>query len=293
MTAGDLFTLPELRDLRAKSSRRGAGLVVHAWAVIAGAMLLYAAWPSTLTLVVAMVVIGGRQLGLAVLMHEASHWLLFPGQSANTRVGTWLCAAPIGADLATYRRRHHLHHRHTRQPEDPDLVLTAALPMRGGAFWWVVIRDLAGVTAIARVLRWRPAAGWRWLGRPLAANAGLVGVLAAAGHWHLYVLLWLLPLATWYQLGTRVRNIGEHAMVPDDDDPLRYARTTTAGVLTRALLTPYWVNHHLEHHVLVFVPCWRLRDAHALLVAKGHGPHMEVATSYLDVIRRTAPVSAG
>jgi fatty acid desaturase len=110
-------------------------------------------------------------------------------------------------------------------------------------FWWAVIRDPAGGTAIARVLRWRPAAGRRWLGRPLAANAGLAGVLA--------------------------------------------------GVLTRALLAPYWVNHHLEHHVLVFVPCWRLGDAHAALVAKGHGPRMEVATSYLDVIRQAAPVSAG
>jgi len=106
------------------------------------------------------------------------------------------------------------------------------------------------------------------------------------------VLLWLLPLATWYQLGTRLRSISEHAMAPDGDDPLRNARTTTAGVLERALLAPYWANHHLEHHLMVFVSCWRLREAHALLLAKGHGPRMEVVPGYVDVIRRATTVGA-
>jgi fatty acid desaturase len=293
VTAGDLFTLPELRHLRARSARRGMGLVVHAWAVIGTAMVLHAAWPSALTLVVAVVVIGGRQLGLAVLMHETSHWLLCPGQAANNRVGAWLCAAPIWADLPSYRRRHHLHHRHTRQPADPDLALAPALPLRRRALGWAIARDLSGWTAITRVLGWRSPMGWRWLGRPLAANVILAGVLVAAGHWHLYVLLWLLPLGTWYQLAIRLRDLGEHAVVPDDDDPLRNARTTAAGLLERALLAPYWVNHHLEHHLLVFVPCWRLPDAHALLLARGHGADMEQASGYLDVVRRATLVSQG
>ena len=134
VTAGDLFTLSELRALRAKSPWRGATMVAHAWAVIAAAAVVHAAWPTALSLLIAVVVIGGRQLGLAVLMHEASHWLLFHAQAANNTVGTWLCAAPVWTHLPTYRRRHHLHHRHTRRPEDPDLALTAAVPMTRRAF---------------------------------------------------------------------------------------------------------------------------------------------------------------
>jgi fatty acid desaturase len=61
-----------------------------------------------------------------------------------------------------------------------------------------------------------------------------------------------------------------------------------AGPLARAFLAPYWVNYHLEHHLLTFVPCWKLRRAHALLLAKGYAPRMELAGSYLDVIRRAA-----
>jgi fatty acid desaturase len=76
LIAGDVLTLPELRHLRRVSGLRGAGLVLHAWAVIIGAMFLYVAWPSAVTLVLAIALIGPRQLGLAVLMHEGAHWRL-------------------------------------------------------------------------------------------------------------------------------------------------------------------------------------------------------------------------
>ena len=150
-----------------------------------------------------------------------------------------------------------------------------------------------------RVLRW-PAwrAGvarlWRALRGPVAANAVLLGVLTALGHWELYLLLWLLPLATWYQLAARIRDAAEHAMVADGSDPLRNTRTVTASLLERVFLAPYWVSYHLEHHLFVFVPCWSLHRAHALLLAKGYGARMEVAPSYVEVIRRVTlgPVEA-
>ena len=93
-------------------------------------------------------------------------------------------------------------------------------------------------------------------------------------------------LATWYQLVSRIRDIAEHALASEDDDPLRNTRTVLAGFLARTFVAPYWVNYHLEHHLLVFVPCWKLRQAHALLVAKGYRPRMEIAPSYVSVIRR-------
>ena len=77
-------------------------------------------------------------------------------------------------------------------------------------------------------------------------------------------------------------------MVGDAADPLRNTRTTAAGPLARALLAPYWVNYHLEHHLLIFVPCWKLPQAHALLLAKGYGPRMEMASSYGSVLSRAA-----
>jgi fatty acid desaturase len=294
LTAGDVLTLEELRELRRTSALRGAGLVLHAWVTIALAMGTYVLWPSAFTLVLAVAVIGSRQLGLLVLMHEATHWLLFPRMRANTLVAQWLCAYPVFAgDVKGYRRIHHLHHRHTQQPEDPDLGLAAKFPVTRGRLWRDALRDLSGWTCCARVVTWpgwrQPLGGvWREVRGPLATNAVLFAALALAGHWELYVLLWLLPLATWFQLLTRLKNIAEHAMVPDDDDPLRNTRTTRAGMPARVFLAPYWVNYHVEHHVAVFVPCWKLRRVHALLRARGYGETMELAPGYLAVIRRAA-----
>ena len=291
VTAGDLLTLEELGRFRRTSPARGAGLVLHAWATIAAAMALYALWPSPWTLGVAVVVIGTRQLGLVVLMHETSHWLLFPSLRANTWVGTWLCAAPMGEDLRAYRRRHHLHHRLTQRPDDPDLALSAALPLARGRLALAILADLSGVTAVAEVLGWRPwrdglVAAWRRRRAPLIANAVLAAALVAIGGWSLYLLTWVLPWATWYRLVTRIRNIVEHGLVPGAEDPLRSARSVAAGRLARALVAPYGVNYHLEHHLLVFVPCWKLRQVHAMLLAKGYGARMERSRSYLEVLGR-------
>ena len=289
--AGDLLTLAEIQSLRRVSGLRSATLVLHAWVVIAGAMLLYVLWPSIVTLIVAVAIIGARQLGLMVLVHEAVHWRLSDNAEVNNRVGAWLCAYPIWGELPAYRRRHHLHHRHTLDDEDPDLALATSFPVTCRAFWVNVARDLTGITACAGVLRWPAWRGgaavlWRAVRGPLAANLVLFGVLAALGRWELYALLWLLPLATWYQLASRIRDAAEHAMVADGADPLRNTRTVTAGLLERIFLAPYWVSYHLEHHLFVFVPCWRLREVHALLLAKGLGARMEIASGYVEVLRR-------
>ena len=294
VTAGDLLSLEELGDLRRTSAWRGAWLVVHAWAVIAGAVALHLLWPSALTLGAAVLVIGARQLGLLVLMHETAHWLLFPRGRVNTWVGTWLCAAPLGVDLKAYRRRHHLHHRHTQTPEDPDLALSQGLPLSLGRLARAVLSDLTGWTALTRLVRGRPwrdgvAQAWRRGRAPLAANAVLAAALTAAGGWPLYLLLWVLPWAAWLPLLTRIRDIAEHGLVAGTDDPLRNTRSTAAGLLARALVSPYGVNYHLEHHLLVFVPCWKLGRVHRLLLARGLGGRMERAGSYAEVlIRATA-----
>lgn len=293
VTAGDLLTLEELGRLRRTSPLRGAGLVLHAWGIIAAAMALYVLRPSPWTLGAAVVVIGARQLGLVVLMHETSHWLLFPSLRANTLVGTWLCAAPLGEDLRAYRRRHHLHHRLTQRPDDPDLALSAALPLSRGRFALAILRDLSGVTAAAEALGWRPwrggpMAAWRRVRAPLIANAVLAAALVGIGGWSLYLLTWVLPWATWYRLVTRIRNIVEHGLVPGAEDSLRSARSVGAGRLARALVAPYGANFHLEHHLLVFVPCWKLRQVHAMLLAKGYGARMERSPGYLEVLARAS-----
>src|SRR5262245_13334952 len=118
-------------------------LLLHAWATIAGAMLLYVIWPNAFTLVVAVALIGARQLGLAVLVHEAVHWRLFERAKVNNTAAAWLCAYPIWGELPAYRRRHHLHHRHTLDDDDPDLALSSPFPASGATLGRIALRDLS------------------------------------------------------------------------------------------------------------------------------------------------------
>lgn len=295
----DLLAPDEVRRLRRRSDLVGAALVLHGWAVIFGAMALFAWWPNPLTFLAAVMLIGARQLGIAILMHDAAHGLLFATRGLNEWVGRWLCAYPVATDLDRYRPYHLKHHRFTQQAEDPDLQLSAPFPITRKSLWRKIGRDLAGITGYQRrrlqlgaamgpaglPLGRRLANLWRVERGAFITNAVLFAGLAAAGHWYLYPLLWLLPLFTWYQLVSRIRNIAEHAVVPDNDDPLRNTRTTRAGWIERALVAPYWVNYHLEHHLFLFVPCWRLPAAHRLLLTKRLAPRMELRSGYREVLR--------
>ena len=125
----------------------------------------------------------------------------------------------------------------------------------------------------------------RKLARQLIANGILFSSLAATGVWWAYPLLWLVPLLTWTMVITRIRNIAEHAVVPDSDDSLRNTRTTKASLIERAFIAPYFVDYHLEHHPLFYVPRYNLPKLHAILMRGPHAPRMEVQPSYASVLR--------
>ncbi|MFO1187187.1 MAG: fatty acid desaturase family protein [Alphaproteobacteria bacterium] len=302
MRAPNILTAEELAPLRARSDVMGIALVASAWIVIAAAMTMFALWPNPFTFLLAVALIGSRQLGLAILMHDAAHQALAKTHRLNEFLGSWASGDAVAADLYAYRPYHLKHHAKTQQEDDPDLVLSAPFPITGASLARKLIRDLSGQTAFkqrhAQIKAALGKAEWplrqraRYfagrLGRPLAVNAGLFALLAALGYWWLYPALWLLPLLTWYQAVTRIRNIAEHAMVPDNDDVFRNARTTYASPLVSVFLAPYWVNYHVDHHLLMWVPCFHLPKLHALLRAKGMLPKMEVRANYWDVLALAA-----
>ena len=294
-----VFKAAELASVRARSDVKGLLCVAHAWAVIAVAIAIYAQWPNPATFVLAVVIVGSRQLGLAILMHDGAHGIFMRTRRWNDPVSQWLTAFPIFADTLPYRHYHLAHHRLTQQPDDPDLYLSAPFPITRSSLRRKMFRDITGQTGLKqRRAQIRAALGrpglplsQRWatfrrkLGGPILANLALIALFAAAGKPHYYLMFWLLPLLTWYMVILRIRNIAEHAIVPDDNDVLRSARTTYASWWERALLAPYWVNYHVDHHLLMYVPCYNLARLHALLLAKGLGPRMEIQPNYWTVLR--------
>ena len=293
----DFFTPAQWQVLSARSRWRGLWLVVHCWGVIGLAMVMGVLWPPTIPL--AVLIIGTRQLGLFILMHDAAHGLLHPDRRLNNWIGHWLCAST----LRDYRPYHLQHHRYVQQAEDPDLVLSAPFPVSRASLRRKLWRDLSGQTFFKQRLqpllaRWRGAVSpagnpLQRSGQELARDrrfwlAQALGLVAftVAGYGWVWWLMWALPMVCWLPLVTRIRNIAEHALVGvNQPDPLRQARTTRAGWIERALLAPYWVNFHSEHHLFTQLPCWQLPKAHALLQQAGTTARMEVQPGYLRVLR--------
>ena len=294
----EVFTPAEWARLAPRSSWRGLVLVAGAWGLIVGAGAMFVLWPNPFTYVLAVMLIGARQLGLAILMHDAAHGALHSNQKINDWAGDWLCAAPVGARLAAYRAYHLKHHRYTEQPEDPDLGLSAPFPILRASLARKIFRDLSGQTffkqRIAPVFAKRAESreGGNVTARAvnsfLIVNALLFAALALVGLWWAYPALWIVPMATWFPLVTRLRNIAEHACVDTKEDPFSHARTTLANALERLFIAPYWVHYHGEHHVFMHLPCYRLPLAHRLLKAKGYLPRMIVAKGYAAVLRQAS-----
>ncbi len=300
----DFFTDQEWAPISARSSWRGPAMIAHAWTLILAAGAMVVVWPLTLPL--AVMIIGTRQLGLAILMHDAAHGALHKNLKVNDLIGEWL--TPGG--LHRYRPYHLTHHRFAQQAEDPDLVLSAPFPITPPSLRRKIVRDLTGQTffkqrfgAFVAKLRMRKAGQpvlpiivqeikdkRRWLG------FGLIVTAAGApfGLWWIWPVLWVLPQATWLPLVTRLRNIAEHACIDvGEPDPMRQARTTKAGLVERLLIAPYYVNYHCEHHMFMHVPCYNLPRVHRLLRAKGVSEQMLIEPGgYLKVLALAAGKAA-
>lgn len=306
-------TPEELMELKKISNVRGLASVSWTWGWIVAVWTLYCMHPGVWTFLAGWIVMSGRHLALAILMHEGAHGLILNNRKWNDRVTQWLTAYPILSDTLVYRMYHLQHHRYTWTNNDPDLGLAKPFPVSRKSFWRKILRDLTGQTGYERYRTiLRLSAGLSLKGRGLEGkplgmvlknlwnrqkgffitNGTILAGLSVAGHPEAFLLLWWLPALTGYSLVLRIRNIAEHAVVPDPADILRQTRTTLAPFWVRFFMAPHNVNYHLEHHLYMYVPHYNLRKMHGMLRRNGTLDRAEVATSYLDVLRRATSASA-
>jgi fatty acid desaturase len=306
----DVLSRDEIRAFTRSSNLAGALAIAWSWLVIAGCFVALGLVPHPVVFVAVVIVLGGRQLALAVAMHEAAHGTLFRTRWLNDALGDWLCGRPTWSDMARYRKHHLGHHAHTGTERDPDLGLALDRPMSRASLARKILRDLSGASGVRRVLALiaidaellvfdvggNPRRGPRrslghhfgalarnaW--KPLVANAVVFAILFAAGHAWVFSA-WAIAYMTMFSLVLRVRSLAEHACTERSANQLRNTRTTRAGLFARITFAPLNVNYHLEHHLLPTVPWWRLPALHRMLVERNVLPATSLATGYLDVLR--------
>ncbi|MES2621220.1 MAG: fatty acid desaturase family protein [Bacteroidota bacterium] len=303
----------EIKMVMQKSNWKALLEIATTWGWIAFAFALVGFFPNPLTVILSLFIIGGKQLGCAIILHDCSHDSLFTSRKVNRFVGNWFGAYPILHDVDKYRPYHLQHHLNTGLNEDPDLSLTKGYPTTAISMVRKFTRDLAGVSGFKAnfavvlmqvgVLRYALNGTAEWLSRrgknffyylkngavnlagPLAGNLILFLTLYALGQPWLY-LLWIGAMFTTFSFSLRVRSMAEHSMVDDRTNPQKNTRTTYANFFERILFAPHHVNYHSEHHLCMGAPCYNLPLMHRLLLERGFYQNGSMETNYWNIIKK-------
>jgi len=301
MDLSDFLSANDIKAFTQRSDGMGLYMVACNWLMILLIFALVALWTHPITVALAIVLLGGRQLGLAVLMHEAGHNTLFKTPFLNQWIGQWVCALPVLGDCTRYAASHRKHHRTVGSHADPDLPNYQHYPIDKASFKRKLLRDVSGRTGIKLLVGLVTGGGRSIMMRAgektaiahgILVNVGLFALLLLVQHPSLYGL-WVVAYLTTYPLFARIRQVAEHGAVDNlfAADSRLNTRTTLPRWYERIVLCPNYVNYHLEHHLLASVPCYRLPRLHQHLLNRGfftEHPQSRVY-GYWGVLKQAVP----
>lgn len=303
----------EIKGIMQKSDLKATWEIINTWGWIAFAFALAGLWPNPFTIIIALFILGGKQLACAIILHDCSHDSMFTNPKVNAFVGNWFGAYPILNDIKKYRPYHVQHHINTGLADDPDLSLTKGYPTTALSMTRKFMRDFFGVSGVksnsgiilmqlglikytlSGVVVWVSdkgrniltvlKTGIQNLAGPVAANLIIFGILLAFGKPWLY-LLWIGALLTTFNFSLRVRSMAEHSMVEDPTNPHKNTRTTYANFFERILFAPHHVNYHAEHHLCMGAPSYNLPMMHKLLLQRGYFKEGALEPNYWRIVRK-------
>ncbi len=279
-----------LRVMMRVDARASLAALAFDWGTIASAIAFAETVSHPLAYIAAVVVIGARQHGLGVMMHEGAHLGLHKRRALNDLIGELLAAWPLFISMRGYRAHHNDHHRHLNSERDPDFRYRTEedgrprdefqFPMPPARLAWLLGKDLLGFGLLrmlgtlkrivasdsgAKAKRERSASD-RALDRTrIVFYAALIVILTVTGGWRGFALYWLVPLFTWLSMVTRLRGIAEHWGLGGRVG----TRTTLCSWLEGFLLAPHNIGYHADHHLFPAVRFYALPELHRVLAGRG------------------------
>lgn len=287
----------KLKSFHQVSAYRGVAQVILEWTIIIAAAVFcesYFSWP---LYILVWALIGGRLLGLGILMHDATHGSLHPNKKVNDFFGDVLCSWPLFISLRTYRAKHLAHHKWLNSDKDPDFIGKVddnwSFPISRWRLFRIMIVQLLGLGVIDtfRVMyknpvveKKQPAPLWYTLTR-IGFYLLVIGALVSLGLWKQMFLYWIIPFLTWTQFANKLRRLAEHSAVKGRNPDFQ-TRTTIHGLISRIFLAPNQIAYHNEHHILPGIPSYHLPAVYQEIQKHEEAREaLHVSHSYREVLK--------
>lgn len=293
MKITEILSPEEIKSLLVKSNFEGFKAIFITYGILVFSFFIAASYPHPLIILMSLILIGGRQHALGVLLHDCVHGTLFKSKNLNIFFGKWFCAYPLLADFEPYQKTHMLHHAKAGTKEDPDLSNYKNYPVSKSSLKRKIFRDLSFQTGIKFLIFtfsqgnnvMAKSISNKYLWKSLLVHSLWFGLFYILSYSWLY-LLWLISFLTIYMLFLRIRQVAEHANVPDlyHKEPKLNTRTTYANFFEKLILAPNHVNFHLEHHILASVPPYQLKKLHHILLKRGYYEDVRFGRNYFDIL---------
>lgn len=296
----DILSKEEINSFLVKSNYEGFKSIFITYFIIISTFLVIAYFPNPLTILLGIVLLGGRQHALGVLLHDCVHGTLFKSKKLNYFFGTWFCGLPLLADFETYQKIHLQHHAKAGTHDDPDLSNYKNYPVNTASLRRKIFRDLTfqtGIKFLAFTLLkgnnvMAKSVSKKYLWKSLFVHLILFTILYLISYPWLY-LIWTISFLTTYMLYLRIRQIAEHGNVPNlfDKEPRLNTRTTYANFFEKLILAPNQVNFHLEHHISASVPPYQLKRLHKILLEREYYKDIRFRKGYLNILNLATQTS--
>ena len=216
--------------------------------------------------------IGVRQRHLSNLAHECVHSKLMATRWANRVVG-YLLTGLLGEGFLPYRSSHSVHHAKLGSAADPmfqsyqagNIHAAGPTPSRLSFVLRVIVRNAVWrlpKTALLTLVSKDAQETWRAPATRAATWSAVAAVCWSFGVVGEFLLYWLIPLVLVRPVVTWITDLGNHAGVIENDDPLLQTRGWSSHWLTRHLLGGHLDDmYHPLHHWCPQIPWRRLPEA--------------------------------
>lgn len=289
----------EIAELTGNRPGRFLAELALAWAVIAAAIGLAVATKHWAVSLVAIAVVGWRQVVLGLLMHEQVHSLGLKGRWGDTLVNLFAVYPLLATTVEDYAEVHLRHHSSFMTDRDPDFIRKSGVdwtfPASVGKVLRLFGKDLTGLNTLKlvrgktapkdglRYPRRHPTAKWV---RP-AYYAALATVFTVMGWWTEVLLYWVVPILTVTQVGVRWIAILEHEYGHEGASVAEVTPIVRLKWWERLLIPDLNFALHVYHHEHAAVSFSNLPKVHEIYRREGLIDESQVfdgAISYLKFI---------